>query len=50
MDSVTVYSPAVEWCINDNGSVSEAQSIGSCPGAKFVKNDETMYIPIGVLP
>jgi alkaline phosphatase len=50
MDSVTVYSPAVEWCINGNGSVSEAQSIGSCPGAKFVKNDETMYIPIGVLP
>jgi alkaline phosphatase len=50
MDGVTVWSPAVEWCVSPDGSVSSAESIGTCSGDKFVKSTETMYIPSSVVP
>jgi alkaline phosphatase len=50
MDGVTVYSPAVEWCKYNDGSVSEAESLGFCAGESNVAETwvkaETMYIPI----
>jgi alkaline phosphatase len=55
LDGVVVYSPAVEWCQYDNGSVSEAESLGFCAGESgvadtWVKAEETMYIPKSAIP
>jgi alkaline phosphatase len=50
MDGVTVYSPAAEWCVSDDGSVSSAKNIGDCSGTTFVKSTETFYIPRAYAP